>query len=137
MKIRARPGSGGRACNKLLNASNPPADAPIATIGKLPRIPVFAGKCTPRSFLLFNFFFLIERGIARSLERGKYKPSTEPVNLGLFWNRLAEPGLPSVAEPRCAALAWALGLAFRRVCPCFVLPLEPLCSEGPQGVEIE
>jgi hypothetical protein len=34
MKIRATPGWGGRARSRLLKASSPPAEAPIATIGK-------------------------------------------------------------------------------------------------------
>src|ERR1051325_4004880 len=34
IKIRASPGSRGKARKRLMNASNPPAEAPMATMGK-------------------------------------------------------------------------------------------------------
>lgn len=63
MKINAMPGCGGNARNKLLNASNPPADAPMATIGKLVPVPVSeAGLAATRTWRRVVFFF-VERGI--------------------------------------------------------------------------
>src|SRR5436305_11933293 len=57
MKIRAMPGSAGRARSKLLKASNPPADAPIATIGNPAGTPSGMIGVSRFSFCLALFFF--------------------------------------------------------------------------------
>src|SRR5215469_3212939 len=69
MKTNARPGFGGRARNKPVKASNPPAEAPMATIGKVARAAVLDCNFTPRrpwrfASLLFPSRFFVSRGIA-------------------------------------------------------------------------
>src|SRR5262249_19618620 len=57
MKTRATPGSGGRARSKLLNASRPPADAPMATTGNVAGAVSDITALKLRSFLLRPFLF--------------------------------------------------------------------------------
>ncbi len=69
MKIRAIPGSGGKARNTLVNASNPPAEAPTATMGNFPslwargaaRVSLLAGRERVFSFFIAGFAAFVER----------------------------------------------------------------------------
>ena len=64
MKMNAMPGCGGRERNKLLKASSPPAEAPMATIGKLVRVVVTEDDVTPRRCWRLAFFFFGGRGMS-------------------------------------------------------------------------
>src|SRR5262245_23480296 len=107
MKIKARPGSGGRARNKLLKASSPPAEAPMATIGKLARLTLLEASWTPRLSLRFAFFFFAARGmICTPGTADSIKTLDYGVNLGQSLN----PGpRPSPQSETLAALR-TLGL---------------------------